>query len=287
MQPRACVGGHLRSAAHLSSSIRLLVSPLQSQGLQPHRQLSTAVTSSATASASIPAAAASRLSCRQHSSTLGATLSACRGKRGAASVAGGASANGDAAANDTWLVVGLGNPGPQYEDTRHNIGFKVIDRLGADAGISVDKKQHNALVGKGRLHGLPVLLAKPTTFMNSSGKAVRKLMDYYKVQQDHVLVIYDDLDLPTAKTRLRAKGGHGGHNGMRSIVAMLGNSQDFARIRVGIGRPAGQRNIAEYVLEDFSRSEWEDMQFGIQDALDIVKAVLVEGMERAISGVRA
>lgn len=233
MRPHGCVGGHLRSAAYISSSIRLLVLPSPSQNLQPYHQLSSAAASSASRSTSRPASAAARLSCRQYPSTLGGAFSACRGQRGRASAAGSALANGDAAANDTWLVVGLGNPGAQYEGTRHNvsedepycrtnlcvfqlpryrgwyneihaamqhatlsrcalttsqIGFEIVDRLAADAGILLDKKQHNALVGRGRLHGLPVLLAKPTTFMNSSGKAVRKLVDYYKVPRTLLFV---------------------------------------------------------------------------------------------------
>ncbi|GAB4816082.1 hypothetical protein N2152v2_003128 [Parachlorella kessleri] len=187
---------------------------------------------------------------------------------------------------DLWLVVGLGNPGPRYEHTRHNVGFMVIDALARMESITVDRLQENAAVGRGRCCGKKVLLAKPMTFMNNSGESVGRLARFYRVPAERILVVYDDLDLPSAKVRLRAKGGHGGHNGMKSISAHLQGSKDFPRIRVGIGRPEGQMPIPTYVLQDFSKVEREEIDVAIQEGVDLVKAVLTLGMEKAVSGVK-
>eukprot|EP00798_Chlamydomonas_sp_ICE-L_P010254 gene10254-8172_t len=143
-----------------------------------------------------------------------------------------------------WLIVGLGNPGGNYENTRHNIGFMLIDELARMESIDCRKLEKSAAVGRGEMCGKKVILAKPVTFMNNSGESVSALAKFYKVPLNHVLVISDDLDQPTATIRLRAKGGHGGHNGLRSIMARMGNSQDFPRIKIGIGRPSGPTPIA-------------------------------------------
>lgn len=188
--------------------------------------------------------------------------------------------------SSTWLFVGLGNPGARYEGTRHNVGFRCLDWIGGANGITIDRKQHNAIVGSGRIGAEKVLLAKPQTFMNVSGKSVRKIMDFYKIRHDHLVVVYDDLDTEPGRVRLRAKGGHGGHNGMRSIIAVLGNSQDFARIRIGIGRPAGRTPVADWVLQDFARSDQELLVDSIKEAEAMCVSILSEGIDRALSGVR-
>lgn len=188
--------------------------------------------------------------------------------------------------NDLWLLVGLGNPGTRYEGTRHNVGFRCIDWIGKVNGIAVDKKQLNALLGSGRVGNKRVLLAKPQTFMNVSGKSVRRIMDFYKIRQDHLVVVYDDLDTEPGKVRLRPKGGHGGHNGMRSIIATLCNSQDFVRIRVGIGRPAGRISVADWVLQNFGRNDNELVEDAVREAEAMCASILVEGIDRALSGVR-
>eukprot|EP00887_Chlorella_sp_A99_P001242 scaffold14.g1242.t1 len=187
---------------------------------------------------------------------------------------------------DQWMVVGLGNPGPRYAATRHNVGFMLVDELARAEGIAVDRLQENAQVGRGRMFGKKLLLAKPMTFMNVSGEAVGRLARFYRVPPQRVLVVYDDLDLPTAAVRLRAKGGHGGHNGMKSITQHLGGSKDFPRLRMGIGRPTGSMPIASYVLQDFSRAEREEIDIAIQEGLDILRAVLSLGMDKAVSGLR-
>ncbi|KAK9813011.1 hypothetical protein WJX72_007421 [[Myrmecia] bisecta] len=185
-----------------------------------------------------------------------------------------------------WIIVGLGNPGPRYADTRHNVGFQALDKLAALEGIPIDRLQSNAAVGRGRVAGQKVLLAKPMTFMNNSGEAVGKLVKFYKVPPERVLVIYDDLDLPTAKVRLRGKGGHGGHNGMRSITQHFAGNKDFPRLKIGIGRPPGTMPVASYVLQDFSAKEREEVGVAIQESLNIVRAVLTLGLEKSMSGVR-
>ncbi|MCU9615286.1 aminoacyl-tRNA hydrolase [Caldibacillus lycopersici] len=160
------------------------------------------------------------------------------------------------------LIVGLGNPGKQYEDTRHNIGFKVIDEISSRLNIRLDEMKFNGIFGKGTINGEKVILLKPLTFMNLSGESVAPLMRYYDIPVENLLVIYDELDLPVGKIRLRYKGSAGGHNGIKSIIAHVG-TQEFNRIRIGIDRPEQGYPIPNYVLGKFSKEEQEVLKDSI------------------------
>ncbi|SFJ35489.1 aminoacyl-tRNA hydrolase [Thermoflavimicrobium dichotomicum] len=168
-----------------------------------------------------------------------------------------------------WIV-GLGNPGIKYEQTRHNIGFWVIDELSKRWGIPVHKEKWKSLVGEGVVHGEKVLLIKPLTFMNNSGEAVRPALDYLKGNVEDLVVIYDDMDLPLGQVRLRLKGSAGGHNGMKSMIAHLG-TQNFKRIRIGIDHPPVQISVPDYVLSPFSKDEWPIAQEAAQIAANAVE----------------
>ncbi|HEX6923150.1 MAG TPA: aminoacyl-tRNA hydrolase [Bacillales bacterium] len=153
------------------------------------------------------------------------------------------------------VIAGLGNPGFQYRKTRHNVGFDVIDELSKRLDIPVKKKKFNAVFGIGVIGGEKVALIKPLTYMNASGEAIRPFLDYYDGSTEELTVIYDDLDLPAGKIRLRQKGGSGGHNGMKSIIAHLG-TKEFKRIRIGISHPASSGgDVIDYVLKPFSKKE--------------------------------
>ncbi|MFC3882069.1 aminoacyl-tRNA hydrolase [Bacillus songklensis] len=152
------------------------------------------------------------------------------------------------------LIVGLGNPGRDYEYTRHNIGFMIIDELADRFNIRLDKMKFNGLYGQGIVKGEKVILLKPLTYMNLSGESIRPLMDYYNIEIEDFLVIYDDLDLPQGKIRLRTKGSPGGHNGIKSIQHHL-KTQEFKRIRVGIDRPQNGMKVTDYVLGRFTNEE--------------------------------
>ncbi|MDP4085447.1 MAG: aminoacyl-tRNA hydrolase [Bacillota bacterium] len=152
------------------------------------------------------------------------------------------------------LIVGLGNPGREYEQTRHNIGFEVIDELSERFGIPLNQSKLKGFYGIGFYKGEKILLLKPLTYMNLSGEAIRAIMDYYQIDQDDLLVIYDDLDLPVGKIRLRQKGSAGGHNGIKSTIAHFG-TQQFNRIRIGIDRPMGGMSVPDYVLGRFKKEE--------------------------------
>lgn len=165
------------------------------------------------------------------------------------------------------LIVGLGNPGKKYEETRHNAGFMVIDELLNRYQLELNKKKFKGSYAMEIIEGEKAILLKPETYMNLSGESLRPLMDYYQIEKEDILVIFDDLDLPAGKIRLRQKGGHGGHNGMRSIIDQLG-TKDFNRIRVGIGRPDGPMPVVDYVLGRFSKEEQEKVQTSIEDAAD-------------------
>lgn len=174
------------------------------------------------------------------------------------------------------LVVGLGNPGAKYAATRHNIGFRVADRLAAECGIAFSREKFNALFGRGRVQGVDVVLAKPMAFMNLSGPPVRGLADFFRISLQAVLVIHDDVDLDYGRLKIKEKGGHGGHNGIRSVINALGGS-DFTRLRVGIGRSGAGAPVADYVLDSFTREEAAELPQVIDRARDAVVTILCKG----------
>ncbi len=177
------------------------------------------------------------------------------------------------------LIVGLGNPGPEYANTRHNIGFRVVDMLARRWGGRF-RPLENALVSSVSIHGVPVVLAKPQTFMNLSGKAVAPLVRRLGLPLEDVLVVYDDMDLPFGTLRLRAKGGHAGHKGMRSILEALG-TQAVPRLRFGIGRPPGNMDPADFVLDPFSPEEGQMLPQLLQRAVQAVELWVQEGFPKA------
>lgn len=168
------------------------------------------------------------------------------------------------------MIVGLGNPGREYRENRHNVGFMVIDALAEKFGITPGKVKSKAILGEGRIDSVRVVLVKPQTFMNLSGQAVASLVKFYKIPLDRMIVIHDDLDLPLGILRLRPGGGSGGQKGIASIIERLG-TQDFPRMRVGIGRPPGRMDPADYVLQDFSKQDKEELTFLFQRAVDAVE----------------
>ena len=180
------------------------------------------------------------------------------------------------------IIVGLGNPGRKYENTRHNLGFITIDRLAEEHGINVTKAKHKALIGEGNISGQKVLLVKPQTFMNLSGEAVREVMDYYKEPVENLLVIYDDADIPAGTVRIRKKGGAGTHNGMRSVVSCLGDG-GFPRVRIGIGGSTDERDLAAHVLGGFTSEEADMMREAVLTAVSAVESMLGSGIDIAMN----
>lgn len=182
---------------------------------------------------------------------------------------------------ESYLIAGLGNPGPQYAANRHNVGFQCVERLAIAWGLAFGKRQKRALVALSTAHGRRVILARPQTFMNESGRAVAPLARFYKVQPVCLLVVYDDLDLPLGMLRLRPEGGSGGHKGVRSIIEHLG-TQNFPRLRIGVGRPPGQMDPAAYVLQDFAADERPLRDEALERAVVAIQAWLREGLEVAM-----
>lgn len=180
-----------------------------------------------------------------------------------------------------FLIVGLGNPGREHKKNRHNIGFMAIDQLAETWGISLGKVQQRAITGQGRVGEDTIILAKPQTYMNSSGDAVGPLARYFKVPTENVLVIYDEIDIPFGALRIRSKGGSGGHNGMKSIINHLG--QDFPRIRIGVGRPQGKMPPAAYVLQDFKGAEWDIVTELLAGTVAAVNTFIREGIDLSMS----
>lgn len=181
-----------------------------------------------------------------------------------------------------FIIVGLGNPSKTYSGTRHNVGFEVIDRLSREYNISVDMKKHKAVCGKGTIEGIKVILAKPQTFMNLSGESVRELMDYYKAEDHELIVIYDDISLDPGQLRIRMKGSAGGHNGIKNIIAHLG-TQEFWRIKVGIGEKPKGWDLADYVLSRFQGEEKDAMEEAFDKAAEAVKVMITEGINEAMN----
>ena len=187
----------------------------------------------------------------------------------------------------TWLVVGLGNPGPSYAGNRHNVGQMVLDELAARTGSSWRSHRANSVAAPARLGmlpgglpGPPVVLAKPSTYMNVSGGPVAGLVRFFSIDPEHVLVVHDELDLPFGSLRLKRGGGEGGHNGLRDVSKALG-TRDYVRVRVGVGRPPGRMDPADYVLRNFSSIERPELPLVIADAADAVEAVVTGGLEAA------
>ena len=182
-----------------------------------------------------------------------------------------------------FIIAGLGNPTKEYEGTRHNVGFEVIDRISEKYNIAVEDKKHRALIGKGIIAGQKVILAKPQTFMNLSGESIRSLCDYYKVDAEHeLLVIYDDVSLDVGQLRIRARGSAGGHNGIKNIIACLG-TQVFARIKIGVGEKPPRYDLAAYVLGHFSKAEREAMEEGYMEAVQAVEMIVSDEIESAMN----
>ena len=182
-----------------------------------------------------------------------------------------------------FIIAGLGNPTKEYEGTRHNVGFDVIDRLSEKYNIAVDTKKHRAFIGKGMIAGQKVILAKPQTYMNLSGESIRSLLDYYKVDEEHeLLVIYDDVSLGVGQLRIRAKGSAGGHNGIKNIIAHLGG-QVFPRIKIGVGEKPPKYDLADYVLGHFSKAEKILMDEGYDNAVRAVEMIVSGDIEGAMN----
>jgi peptidyl-tRNA hydrolase, PTH1 family len=173
-------------------------------------------------------------------------------------------------------IVGLGNPGPQYKGTRHNVGFDVVDELARRGGVNFESAPAEALIAKWRRPDEQVLLVKPLTFMNLSGQAVGELARYFKIEVGDVLIVVDEADLPLGKLRARARGSAGGHNGLKSLIAHLGN--EFARLRVGVGRGGDQKNLADHVLSKFEKRESADVERMTTRAADAAEMFITSGI---------
>ncbi|RFU22789.1 aminoacyl-tRNA hydrolase [Geodermatophilus marinus] len=182
-----------------------------------------------------------------------------------------------------YLVVGLGNPGPAYAGNRHNVGAMVLDELAGRAGVRLSPgkgKRARTLVGEGRLAGRRVVLARPTSYMNESGSPVRGLLDYHSIPATELVVLHDELDIPFASVRLKRGGGEGGHNGLRSVSRSTG-TRDYLRVRVGVGRPPGRQDPADFVLRDFSATERKELALLVAEAADATEELLARGLEAA------
>ncbi|MEV7532598.1 aminoacyl-tRNA hydrolase [Streptomyces hydrogenans] len=194
-------------------------------------------------------------------------------------------------ANAPWLIVGLGNPGPEYAGNRHNIGFMVVDLLAERIGGKFKRAQKaQAQVVEGRLGPVGpanrrVVLAKPMSYMNLSGGPVTALRDFYKVPTAHVVAIHDELDIDYATLRLKLGGGDNGHNGLKSMTKSMG--PDYHRVRCGIGRPPGRMQVADFVLKDFSSTERKELDWFVDRSADAVECLVTEGLERAQSAYNA
>ena len=181
-----------------------------------------------------------------------------------------------------FLIIGLGNPGREYRDTRHNVGFMVVDQLCKELGISLSRMQSKALVGAGYLEGKRIIVAKPQTFMNLSGQSVGGLVRFYKAPLEHLMIAHDDLDIPLGTLRIRPGGGSAGQKGMASIIQQLG-TQDFARLRIGIGRPPGRMDPSAYVLEKFMGGELDTLDLVLNRAVEAVRTFMRDGLDMAMT----
>lgn len=181
-----------------------------------------------------------------------------------------------------YIIVGLGNPTDKYQATRHNIGWDAITRLSDDYRIALDIKKHKAICGKGFIEGEKVILAQPVTYMNLSGESVRELMDFYKVTPEEVIIIYDDISLEVGQLRIRKKGSAGGHNGIKSIIQHLG-TDEFPRIKVGVGDKPKDWDLADYVLSRFLKEEQPAIREALMDTSQACKMIIESGIDAAMN----
>ena len=182
-----------------------------------------------------------------------------------------------------YIIAGLGNPGKEYENTRHNIGFDVIDRLAEEENIAVMENKHKALIGKGYVAGQKVILVKPQTFMNLSGESIREVVDYYKVDDtSELIVISDDISLDVGQIRIRKKGSAGGHNGLKNIIKMLGHDT-FIRVRMGVGEKPKNFDLADYVLGHFPAEERTVMDEATKTAAEAIRMIITENADAAMN----
>ena len=181
-----------------------------------------------------------------------------------------------------YIIAGLGNPGEKYDNTRHNAGFLTIDALASRYNIDIREKAHKALIGKGMIDGQKVILAKPQTYMNVSGESIRALVDYYKIAQDELIIIFDDISLEPGNIRIRKKGSAGGHNGIKNIIAMTG-TQNFMRIKVGVGEKPKGWDLADYVLGRFSTEDRAKVEEAIGHAMDAAVLMMQGEVDKAMN----
>lgn len=181
-----------------------------------------------------------------------------------------------------YLIVGLGNPENQYSKTRHNMGFDTINKIASSYNIDINKNKFKAEYGTGIIEGKKVILLKPQTYMNLSGNSVKEVVDFYKIEKEKILVIYDDMDIEPGKIKIRKKGSAGGHNGMKSIIQMIG-TEEFPRIRVGIGRPIRKDDEINYVIGAIPEEDLKRLDEGIEKAQKAVEEILRNGVDSAMN----
>ena len=181
-----------------------------------------------------------------------------------------------------YLIAGLGNPTREYEKTRHNVGFEAIDILADKAGTTVTEKKHKALYGKGYIGGQKVILAKPQTYMNLSGESIREIADFYKIEPENIIILCDDINLAEGQLRIRLKGSAGGHNGLKNIISHLG-TQEFPRIRIGVGEKPRGMDLADYVLGRFPKEQQAVMEEAYRDAAEAACMMIEDGADAAMN----
>ncbi len=181
-----------------------------------------------------------------------------------------------------YLVVGLGNPENDYSQTRHNMGFNAINKIAEEYKINVNKNKYKGLYGNGTIEGQKVILLKPQTYMNLSGKSIKEVVDFYKIDLDNIIVIYDDIDIEPGKIKIRKSGGSGSHNGMKSVVEEL-KTESFKRVRIGIGAPEDKSDLIEYVIGAIPKEEKEKLNEGVELAKNAVIEILKDGIDKAMN----
>ena len=185
-----------------------------------------------------------------------------------------------------YLIVGLGNPEPEYSHTRHNMGFDVINKLSEKYNIEVKKQGFESLYGNGMIDDKKVILCKPQTFMNLSGNAIIKFVNYYKIDLSELIVIYDDIDIEPGIVKVRKKGGAGTHNGMKSVISNL-NSSEFPHVKIGTGSPINKSDLIEYVIGKLSKDEYNNLCKGIDIGVEAVEAIIEKGIDNAMNIINA